>query len=214
MIVYLDSAELQDAREAARLGVAAGVTTNPTLMARSGQSAERQLELLLDAFLEGPVFFQVEHQTIDLARKQALRVDGQAPGRVVIKLPATLDYFGLAAELHEREVRVAMTAVYTPAQAILAAQVRAEWIITYVDRAQRLHPQGATAVRDITSVLSGLPNAPQVMAASLKTRDQVVAAFQRGVQAVTLPISVLIELAHDELTERAIEEFQEAIDSR
>lgn len=214
MIVYLDSADLGDAREVARLGIAAGITTNPTLMTKCGQPAEQQLKLLLDAFPEGPVFFQVEHLDIDRARKQALQVDRQAPGRVIIKLPAALDYYGLAAELYRREIRVAMTAVYTPAQAILAAQVRAEWIITYVDRAHRLHPQGATAVRDITEVLSGLRDAPQVMAASLKSREQVVATFQHGAQAVTLPISVLIELSHDELTVRAIEEFQEAIDSR
>lgn len=214
MIVYLDSAELEDAREVARLGVAAGVTTNPALMAKSGQPSEQQLESLLGAFPEGPVFFQVEHRDIDLAREQALRADGRAPGRVVIKLPATLDHFGLAALLHERGIQVAMTAVYTPAQALLSAQVRAEWIITYVDRAQRLHPQGATAMRDITSVLSGLPDAPQLMAASLKSSEQVVATFRDGAQAVTLPMSVLTELAHDDLTVRAIDEFQEAIDSR
>ena len=214
MIVYLDSAELEHANEAARLGIAAGITTNPTLMAKSGEPPEQQLRLLLKAFPEGPIFFQVEARDVDAARDQARRAHDQASGRVVIKLPATLALFGLAAELRSQQIRTAMTAVYTPAQAILAAQVQAEWIITYVDRAARLHPQGATAAHDIVSMLANLPAAPKVMAASLKSPEQVVTAFRDGVQAVTLPAGVLRDLAHDDLTVRAIEEFEAASESR
>jgi transaldolase len=207
-MIYLDSADEADVRVAADLGLISGITTNPTLMAACGDSAVRQLERLLDCF-PGPIFYQVHTLDLDGAFAEANRARSLDPDRVVLKLPAVREHFRLAARLSREGIRFAVTAVYTPAQALLAAQAGAEWIILYVDRARRL--QGG---EDLTSRLSRALTAPdgrrlpaRIMAASLKTPAQAVGALADGADAVTLPLTVIEAMITDPLTERAVAEF-------
>jgi transaldolase len=208
--IYLDSADSDDARRAHALGLIGGVTTNPTLMARAGGNPLERLRSLLDALPDLPVAFQVEPTTYDEALPRALAVADVAPERMILKLPATLEHYRLAAELRRREIPVAMTAVYNVAQARLAIEVGARWIISYVDRAQRLRDGGDALIADIAAALHGAPDAPGLMAASLKSTEQVIRAFRDGADAVTVPLERLTELAHDELTEQAVTEFTDA----
>lgn len=210
MILYLDSASTDDAKAAADLGLVAGITTNPALMAKASSDPEAQLRRLLEAAPSGPVFFQVGSRDHDTALEEALRARRLAPARVVAKLPATSAHYRLAATLRTHGMPVAMTAVYTPAQAVLSAQVGARYVITYVDRARRLRPDEAPVVGQIAAVLRSLPDRPLVMAASLKSPQQAVGALVDGADRLTLPLALLGEMAHDDLTEQAITEFEVA----
>jgi transaldolase len=208
-MIYLDSADEADVRVAADLGLISGITTNPTLMATCGDSAVRQLERLLECF-PGPIFYQVHTLDLDGAFAEANRARSLDPDRVVLKLPAVREHFRLAARLSREGIRFAVTAVYAPAQALLAAQAGAEWIIPYVDRARRLQEGG----EELTSLLSRALTAPdgrrlptRIMAASLKTPAQAVGALADGADAVTLPLTVIEAMITDPLTERAVAEF-------
>ena len=209
-MIFLDSADAGDARRAAQLAYVRGITTNPKLMAESGRQPLEQLEALLDAFPDGPVFFQPsspEAATAELAG--ALRLDVH---RVVAKLPAQAPMFALGTDLARDGISVAYTAVYSPAQALVAASAEATWVIPYVDRAARLRPD-SPVVAAIADVLRAAGSSVRVLAASIKSPQQAVESVIQGAHAMTAGLAVLEALAHDPLTESAVDEFARASSS-
>ena len=169
MAILLDSASLDDAAAAARLGFVRGITTNPALIARETKEPLAHLARLLETFPEGPICYQPTCSTYDEMDEQARRAAALAPDRVVAKLPATLEAITLATALKKEGIRSALTAVYSPAQALLAHEAGCVWIIPYVDRAAR-HSAGAV-VMEQAAILDQLDSSTRILAASLKTGD-------------------------------------------
>jgi len=205
MAILLDSASIEDAAAAARLGFVRGITTNPALMARETKQPLEQLERLLAAFPDGPVCYQPTRSTYGAMDEQARAAAALAPDRVVAKLPATLGAVTLAVELRRDGIRSALTAVYSPAQALLAHEAGCIWIIPYVDRAAR-HSAGAVVVEQ-AAILEQLDSQTRILAASLKTAPQVAEAVLDGAHDVTAPLDVLRALPAHPLTASAVSEF-------
>ena len=125
------------------------------------------------------------------------------------KLPAEGAMLTLAKRLVAEGHRVAITAVYSPAQAVVGAALGAEWVIPYVDRAARLRPD-QPIVPALKAVLEALLSPTRILAASIKTPEQAVSALRSGAGAVSAPLLVLQAMCHDPLTEASIQEFAEA----
>jgi transaldolase len=214
-VLFLDSADLGDVAAAAASGIVAGVTTNPTLLhaAADGRDALEHLAAVLREFPAGPVFFQLHARGEGAAIRQATAVVdrlGEEADRVVFKLPAQAGYFAVGARLQAENRQVAMTAVYTPGQVLAAAQCGATWVIPYVDRARRLRPDAGDLVPALAAVAAGRV---RVLAASVKSPEQLVQAIVSGVDAVTAPWPLLQALMRDELTDSAVEAFHAAVPS-
>jgi transaldolase len=137
--------------------------------------------------------------------EEARAAASRAPDRVVAKLPATLDAIKLAAALKDDGINCALTAVYSPAQALLAHEVGCIWIIPYVDRAAR-HSAGSV-VAELAAVLARLQSSTRILDASLKGAPQVVDAILDGSHDITAPLDVLRGLPAHPLTESAVREF-------
>jgi len=208
MAILLDSASVEDAEAAAELGFVHGITTNPALMARATKQPLAHLERLLVAFPNGPVCYQPTRTSYADMDDEARAAAALAPDRVVAKLPATLDAIRLAAALTDDGIRCALTAVYSPAQALLAHEVGCVWIIPYVDRAAR-HSAGKV-VEELAAVLTRLQSSTRILAASLKTSPQVVGSILDGAHDITAPLDVLRGLPAHPLTESAVREFAAA----
>ena len=206
---YLDSAHPDDAREASELGFVAGVTTNPSLMAKVGGEPLAVLAEVLAAF-PGPVFYQPAPSEVDAAEEQARRAFACSPGQVTIKLPARGDFARLAARLTAAEVPCALTAVYSPAQALVARAAGCRWVIPYFDRARRLVPEVDSVVAELAAALGREPGAPRILAASVKSPEQAVRVLADGAAAASMPLAVLRELPEHDLSLAAIREFEEA----
>jgi transaldolase len=208
LALYLDSAILEEARQAANLGFVAGVTTNPSLIARTGRPAEAIIRDLCDlGFAE--VFYQVVQRPGTALDKEVTRVRGIGPEQIVFKIPCTLEYLKAAAALADRDLACGLTGVFSPAQAALAAEAGAEYVIPYVNRATRLLPAGGLRlVSQIAQVLQ--PTSCQVLAASLKSPEEVAETLLAGSHHVSVPWAVLTAMAHHDLTDQAIAEFQRA----
>jgi len=206
MALFLDSAQVEEAVQAASRGFVAGITTNPILIARTGRPA-RNVVTDLCAALPGTVFHQVRE-----APGPALDAEidhfRQIGGQVAFKLPCTLDYAPVAHALARQGVVVGMTAVYSPAQAYLAAQAGAAYVIPYVNRATRYCGSGPALVAEIAAVLDG--SGCEILAASIKTPAEAVEALLAGAHHLTLRWEVLAAMAHHELTELALQEFASA----
>ena len=206
MALYLDSALVDEATQAASLGFLAGATTNPTLIARAGRPAQEVIADLC-ATLPGTIFHQVcaapgpdLDAEIDLFR--------QISERVAFKLPCTLDYARRATALAREGVVVAMTAVYSPAQAYLAAQTGAAYAIPYVNRATRYCGSGPGLVAEMAAILEG--TGCEILAASVKTPAEAAEALIAGAHHLSLPWEVLAAMAHHDLTDLALQEFAAA----
>jgi transaldolase len=205
MAVLLDSASVDDAAAAATLGFVHGMTTNPALMARETKEPLVHLGRLLAAFPTGPICYQPTRTSLAEMDAEARAAAALAPERVVAKLPATLDGITLAAALKKDGISSALTAVYSPAQALLAHEAGCAWVIPYVDRAAR-HSAGAVVV-ELAAVLARLQSSTRILAASLKTAPQVVQAVLDGAHDITAPLDVLRGLPAHPLTESAVREF-------
>jgi len=205
MAILLDSASVDDAAAAAGLGFVHGITTNPALMARETKEPLAHLQRLLAAFPSGPICYQPTRTSYADMNDEARAAAALAPDRVVAKLPATLDAIKLAAALKDDGIRCALTAVYSPAQALLAHEVGCVWIIPYVDRAAR-HSAG-TVVEELAAILACLRSSTRILAASLKSAPQVVDSILHGSHDITAPLEVLRSLPAHPLTESAVREF-------
>ena len=128
MAVLLDSASVDDAAAAAELGFVHGITTNPALMARETSEPLAHLGRLLAAFPGGPICYQPTRTSYSDMGDEARAAAALAPDRVVVKLPATFDAIRLAASLADGGIRCALTAVYSPAQALLAHEAGCVWV--------------------------------------------------------------------------------------
>ncbi len=207
MAVLLDSASVDDATAAAELGFVHGITTNPTLMARATTQHLAHLERLLAAFPRGPVCYQPAIASFADMSDDARDASSLAPDRVVIKLPATLNAIRVGAALVEDGIRCALTAVYSPAQALLAHEIGCIWVIPYVDRAARQSVGGLVVIDALAAILERLQSPTRILAASLKTGPQVVDSILHGAHDITAPLDVLVSLPAHPLTESAVREF-------
>ena len=177
-------------------------------MARETKEPLAHLERLLAALPAGPICYQPTRSSYAEMDEQARAAAALAPERVVAKLPATLDGIRLAGRLRHDGIRCALTAVYSPAQALLAHEVGCVWVIPYVDRASR-HSAGGV-VAELAAILTRLQSSTRILAASVKTSSQVVAAILDGSHDITAPLDVIRGLPAHPLTESAVREFAAA----
>lgn len=208
MSIFVDSAIIDEVREGAASGLVAGVTTNPTLMAQADGPAEeviRQICLLTS----GPVFYQLTRQKPDEREAEARYFAAISPGQVVLKIPCTFSCLELTARL-SRDIPCAVTAIFTPAQTLLALEAGARYVIPYVNRATRLTGDGLGLVRTMADMVARSARPAEVLAASLKTPDEVANAVLSGANHVTIPLAVIRAMAENEHSLAAIEEFDRA----
>jgi transaldolase len=202
-MIYLDSAIASEAEIAVKLGWIKGITTNPTLLAKSDLSPEETLKQLA-AISPGELYYQLTATDCDRAIAEGRRAFEIIGEKTVLKVPATFVGFRVVARLSP-EIPCAVTAIYSAAQAAVAREAGAKYAIAYVNRATRLLGDGLALVRDMVAVLQG--SATEILAASLKTPQEAAAVLQAGAHHLTLPLSVLQAMTTHELSEKTIEEF-------
>ena len=207
MALFIDSAKVEEARQAVQLGFVTGITTNPSLVAEAGRPGLAILSDML-ALTRGPVFYQVTAETVAGRAEQAREAARLAPGRVVVKIGATTENIALAGRLAAEGLLICVTAVSHPAQAYLATLAGARYAVPYVNRLTRQLGDGIAVVRGCAEMVRGTPT--RLLAASLKTTDEVVAALHAGADDVTLPLKVLLSLGDHELSQKAIDDFAAA----
>lgn len=210
---YLDSAERDEIQTALRLPFVAGVTTNPTLVARAtGRKLDGDgyLEFLRGLLDLGPgrFFAQVPELPRDEMLLFAERLHLLAPERLVLKVPCTPDGLELAATLARRGVAAAVTAVFALTQAVAAAETGAGWVAPYCHRYSEQAGDGIALVDGISSALARRGLATRVLVASIKSAGEVEQLLGIGAHDLTMPRAVLGELHRHPLTDDALARFR------
>ena len=202
-MIYLDSAIVTEVKIALTLGWVKGITTNPTLLAKSQLPPEETLQQLAE-LSPGELYYQLTASDFEgmlTEGRKAFEIIGE---KTVLKVPATAVGFQVVARM-SREIPCAVTAIYSPAQAALSREAGAKYAIAYVNRATRLLGDGLALVRDMSAVLKECNT--KILAASLKSPAEAAAALQAGAHHITIPLNVLQEMTTHELSQQTVEEF-------
>lgn len=231
MSLYLDSAVVEDVERALEYGVVAGVTTNPTLvaeaLARRGRpcparsrataqprSEEELYRSILERLGQGQrLYVQVDGDSPAAIVRDAERWWALAPGRIVAKIPATWQGIGAIPLLKQKiGIPVCVTAVFSPAQAYVAALAGAGQIAVYVNRYARARGDAKPWLSCMRATLTRAGGNVRILAASLKTSAEAGDALVHGADDLTVPASLLHALLDDPLTADALQRF--ALDLR
>lgn len=205
MPLLLDSALVSEAETACRWGWVEGITTNPLLLARSGLPPAKTLELLA-GLTSGPVFYQLTAPHLEGMLEEAQRASVILGDQLVLKILPTPAGFQAVARLSEN-ISCAVTAVFSPAQALVAEAAGARFVILYYHRALVSLPEGEAArlVEDCVAALAA--GETRLLAASIKSGQEVIKLRRAGVEYFTLPFSVLESLPNHPLSEQAAQDF-------
>lgn len=206
MNLFLDTADIAVLRTLAETGLVDGVTTNPTLIARSGSA---MLELIAEicGLVEGPVSAEVAASDIEGMLAEGRALADIAPN-VVVKIPLTKDGLIVTRVLAEEGLQTNVTLCFSANQALLAAKAGATYVSPFVGRLDDAGQDGVQLLHDIRAVYDNYAFDTEILAASIRTPDHVTAAAIAGADAATLPPEVFEALFKHPLTEQGLELFK------
>ena len=205
MKLFLDTANLEDIRAAARLGVIHGVTTNPTLISREKgdfSAIIREIASLVD----GPVFAEVLSTEAEGMIREGRELAAVDPA-VCVKIPMTEEGLAATSILAKEGIRVCCTLVFSAAQALLAANAGARYVAPFIGRFDDIGYDGIEAVESIADVLSDGDFETEVIAASVRSPLHAVEAARAGADIATVPPKALFQMAHHPLTDAGLAKF-------
>ena len=205
MKFFIDTANVKEIREAASLGVVDGVTTNPSLIAKEGRDF-RQVIGEICSIVDGPI--SAEAVSLEADKMVAEGEDlAKIHKNIVVKLPMTKDGLKATKVLAEKGIRVNMTLVFSPSQALLAAKVGAAYVSPFVGRLDDISHYGMDLVRQVLAIYNNYGYATEVIVASVRNPLHVVDAAMAGAHIATIPFNVIDQLAKHPLTDIGIDNF-------
>ncbi len=205
MQFFVDSAEISDIEEALTLGWCDGVTTNPSLIAKSGRKLKTVIREIA-GLVDGPVLAEVVTTDVDSIVAEGREMAGWAEN-VVIKIPVTLEGLRAIRVLESEGVRTGTTLIFSPSQALLAAKAGTHYVIPFVGRLDDISASGAGLVAQVQEMLDNYVLEAEVLAASIRTPGHVLQCALEGVPAVTAPLKVYRQMVKHPLTDVGIERF-------
>src|ERR687891_2985409 len=205
MRLFLDTADIEEIREINRWGVLSGVTTNPTLVFREGLDPEQVWKEILTE-VEGDVSLETTEPEAEAMYEEGKRLASMAPNAVV-KVPMTPDGLTAGKRLVKDGTRINVTLVFSPAQAILAAEIGAYIVSPFLGRIDDAAADGMHALRQICEIYDVQGYETQVLAASLRHPMHIVDAALAGADIATMPYDVFTKLVKHPLTDAGVERF-------
>lgn len=207
MELFLDTANVNEIREAASLGVISGVTTNPTLVSKEGRDFKETI-MEIASIVDGPISAEVISLDADGMVKEGLDIASWHPN-IVVKIPMTWEGLKAVKELSKRGIRTNVTLIFSPAQALLAARAGAAFVSPFVGRYVDVSQDGIKLISDIADIFRRHDVRTRIIAASIRTPMDVVNAAKAGANIATMPFKVLQQMVNHPLTDMGIKKFLE-----
>jgi transaldolase len=205
MKLFLDTADIEEIREINRWGVLSGVTTNPTLVAREGQDPDIVWKEILET-VPGDISLETTAAEAEAMYEEGLVLAQKAPNAVV-KVPMTAEGLAAGKRLVRDGIKVNVTLVFSPAQAILAAEIGAYIVSPFLGRLDDVASDGMGVLRAITELYEVQGYETNVLAASLRHPMHVVESALAGADIATMPFDVFAKLVKHPLTDLGLEKF-------
>jgi transaldolase len=207
MEIFLDTANIDQIREAAKLGIISGVTTNPSLVARETTVDYEGVTKTICSIVSGPVSVEVLAEDAESMTKEA-RVKAAWAPNVNIKIPMTAEGLKATSVLSKENIKVNMTLCFSANQAILAALAGATYASIFIGRLDDAGQDGMQVVEDTMAILANYPGLDtQLIAASIRHPMHVTRAAMAGADVATVPYAVLMQMMKHPLTDIGIKRF-------
>lgn len=205
MKIFIDTANVDEIREASEMGIICGVTTNPSLIAREGRNFKEVVSEITE-IVDGPISAEVISLESEGMVKEA-RDLAKIHDNIVIKIPMTAEGLKAVKILSQEGIDTNVTLVFSAAQALLAARAGATYVSPFIGRLDDIGAGGMPVVEDIAEIFAIHDIETEIIAASIRGPIHVSEAALAGAHIATIPFKVLMQLTKHPLTDRGIERF-------
>jgi len=205
MKIFLDTANVEEIREAHALGVIDGVTTNPSLIAKEGREFRKVVEEIC-AIVDGPVSAEAVSLQAEAMIREAESLSA-IHRNVVVKIPMTAEGLKAVKALSRKGIRTNVTLVFSAAQALLAAKAGASYVSPFVGRLDDVGQEGMDLIEQIVTIYENYAFPTEIIVASVRNPVHVVQSALLGAHIATVPYGVLRQLLQHPLTEIGIRKF-------
>ncbi len=207
MKFFIDTANIDEIKEAHSMGMVDGVTTNPSLIAKEGRNFEEIIKEICE-IVDGPISAEVISLDTEGMVKEARHL-AKIHDNIVIKIPMTVDGIKAVRKLSEEGIKTNVTLVFSPLQALMAAKAGATYVSPFVGRLDDLSHEGLFLVEQIAEIYSNYAFDTEIIVASVRNPLHVLDSAMIGADIATIPFNVLGKLAAHPLTDKGIKAFLE-----
>jgi len=206
MRIFLDTANIDQIRQAAKLGIISGVTTNPSLMSKEGTADYEKVVKTICSIIPGSVSAEVIAEDTESMIKEA-RIKASWAPNVTIKIPATIEGLEATSILSKENIEVNFTLCFSVNQALLAALAGATYVSPFIGRLDDAGHDGMQVVKDIVDIFKHYELPTQVIAASIRHPQHCVTAAKAGAHIATIPYNILMQMIRHPLTDVGVARF-------
>ena len=206
MKFFVDTADLDEIREASEMGVLDGVTTNPSLMKKAGNVDFHEHIFKICELVDGDVSPEVTATDYDGIMEEAHTL-AAIHENVVVKVPLILDGIKATRSLSDENIRTNCTLCFSPTQALIAAKAGATYISPFIGRVDDISTEGLRLIEQIVTIYANYGFETEILAASIRHPMHVVEAAMLGADVATMPLSVIKQLIKHPLTDSGLERF-------
>lgn len=205
MRLFVDTANVEEIKEAESLGVICGVTTNPSLIAKEGRDFVEVVKEIT-SIVDGPISAEVISLDHGKMVEEALEL-AKIHKNIVIKIPMCAEGLKAVKNLSEKKIKTNVTLIFSAAQALLAARAGASYVSPFLGRLDDIGSEGMTLIRDIADIFAVHGIETEIIAASIRNPIHVIEAAKAGCDIATVPYKVIVQMINHPLTEKGIERF-------
>jgi transaldolase len=206
MKFFIDTADVKEIAAATELGLVDGVTTNPSLVAKSGRDFHDVLKEII-ALVDGPISAEVVATEAAGMIDEAEGLAKLDPEKIVIKLPLTEEGLKATKVLSQKGFKTNLTLIFSPLQALLAAKAGATYVSPFVGRLDDIGHEGMESVEQIRTLFDNYGYGTEIIVASVRSPQHVLQAGMIGADICTIPYGVMLQLAKHPLTDIGLEKF-------
>jgi transaldolase len=203
--IFIDTAEIDEIREAASWGILDGCTTNPSLVAKSGRKFETVLAEICE-IVDGPISAEVISTKADGMIEEGRRL-AKLHRNIVVKVPMITEGLKATRCLSEEGIRVNVTLIFQPGQAMLAAKAGASYLSPFVGRLDDIGEDGMAMVATMVEMLDNYDYPAEVLVASVRTPNHFIEAARMGADVATCPFKIIEQLVKHPLTDKGLAAF-------
>jgi transaldolase len=206
MKLFVDTGKVEEVRKAAEWGILDGVTTNPSLIAQAGRGFKETVLEICSILPNGSISAEVVGTTVEDILCEGREIASWSPN-IVVKVPMTPAGIAATRQLTREGIRVNMTLVFSPAQALLAAKAGATYISVFVGRVDDVSSEGMRTIEDAVQIVENYGFDSEVLVASIRHPMHVVEAARLGAHIATMPFKVMEQLFQHPLTDIGLQRF-------
>jgi transaldolase len=205
MKFFIDTANIDEIKEANSMGMVDGVTTNPSLIAKEGRDFEEIIKEICQ-IVDGPISAEVISIDTKGMIKEARHL-AKIHDNIVVKIPMTVDGLKATRALSEEGIKTNVTLAFSPLQALMAAKAGATYISPFIGRLDDLSQEGLLLVEQIVEIYSNYAFDTEIIVASIRNPLHVLESALMGADIATIPFSVLGKLAAHPMTDKGLKAF-------